>query len=545
MLLIIGACTSPSTSKPDARAPPDSVAQQWFDRHNDAGRQGTANLAAFYDPDVIQTNGFSGAGRIKGRANVLHALDEQLPNDEYTRDLVHGVYLGPHSAVTLERIESTGSALPEDATFLHTMTPAGIARETYAPSILASRRDHPEDVRLLAVDRLVERYLDIWSDGSGSDPTMPYTPGASLVDPFLAIEATANEFVDLQNAPMLEGGLAGSTVLQLPDYGGPAVFVAGPLDAGRPLSQLVLLFDVDMAPECRAAMAVVATLDGDGRIAQELRLHRDDDWVRCSRGHSLPSGWWETATIPEAVARVGTGKVKVGNSFVAVFNSTPSLDRLLQWGQGRFQDAGLPGPELQEITFLSPEADLCNGIHGLALADELILCLDEERACLDDGCAGWRAWSRVAVLHELAHSWIDQHVASETATAFTGMAGLPTWSSPAQPWGRRGVELAAETIAWALMDESYRINTKLGPHSREELSDLYVLLTGQSPPSRTASGWAAHLTRALTDGESRGAEPRHASSDRPLSTHHVGQRLTSHIPLQLGHYELAGPGQEG
>jgi hypothetical protein len=347
------------------------------------------------------------------------------------------------------------------------------------------------------VDHLVERYLATWSTrpgstgsgttGSAADPTSLYAPGARILDPFLGIEAPASERAALLDVPVSQGGLAGSTVMQLTDYGGPAVFVAGPPDVRKPLNRLVLLLDVDTAPGCRAAMAVVATLDGEGLITEELRLHRDDDWVRCSPGQALPAGWWETATVPEAVTRVGTGELELGGSSVAVFNSTPGLDQLVRWGYGRFQEAGLGWPALEEVTFYSPEVDLCRGIHGMAFNNGVILCLDEERACLGDGCTAWRAWARTALLHELAHEWIDRNVAPDTATEFAAGVGLPTWSSTREPWGQRGVELAAETIAWALMDEPIQTNRKLGPRSCPELSDLYSSLTGQPPRSACAA----------------------------------------------------------
>ena len=53
--------------------------------------------------------------------------------------------------------------------------------------------------------------------------------------------------------------------------------------------------------------------------------------------------------------------------------------------------------------------------------------------------------------------------------------------------GERGFELAAETITWAMMDQSVRVNPKLGPRSCTELARYYEILTG-SPPEPTPPG---------------------------------------------------------
>jgi hypothetical protein len=57
------------------------------------------------------------------------------------------------------------------------------------------------------------------------------------------------------------------------------------------------------------------------------------------------------------------------------------------------------------------------------------------------------------MLHELAHVWIDQNVDIESRERFMAHTGATAWDDPAVPWHARGVEQAAETLAWGLMSE--------------------------------------------------------------------------------------------
>ena len=74
---------------------------------------------------------------------------------------------------------------------------------------------------------------------------------------------------------------------------------------------------------------------------------------------------------------------------------------------------------------------------GLILQDAISLCFNTATACTDADCTSWR--------------------------------------------GDRGVELAAETFGWGLMDTPYQIRRRLPAHSYEELADLFEILTGQRP----------------------------------------------------------------
>jgi hypothetical protein len=98
--------------------------------------------------------------------------------------------------------------------------------------------------------------------------------------------------------------------------------------------------------------------------------------------------------------------------------------------------------------------------------------------CVGDLCDRWTDAARTIALHELAHAWIDDHVSTDTRKAFLELAGLESWASADVAWGDRGVELAASTMAWGLLDVESWLNPKLGPHTCAELTELFSLLVG-------------------------------------------------------------------
>jgi len=413
-----------------------SVAQQWFDAQHAARRQGIENLMAFYDPDVEIDGANEGSRETHGRTQALAYLEDVLPPDVYRLDLADGVFLGPTSAVTLERITSTGSMVPEDAVFIHQMGPLGITHQAMASSIQVWRRYSPSDVRLLEADRLARDYLAARSRGAGME----------LID--------------------------------LPDFGGPAIFLAGAQDERLPMRSVVLIVDTDIGGGCPGSVAIVLELDDAGRISSEQQFSRDRDVMGCSELGILPTGWWDTITIPERVSRIPSGEVLLAGESVSVFNSTPRLDALLAWGADRFQLAGMEPPALSDVTFYRRTVDLCRGITGLALGKSLSLCFDEADACASTACTTWRPWTRTTLLHELAHVWMTDNVSHAQREAFITRAGLPTWADTDHPWAERGVELAASTIAGALMPEPLKVSPLFGPRSCAELTDLAGIVIG-------------------------------------------------------------------
>jgi hypothetical protein len=297
----------------------------------------------------------------------------------------------------------------------------------------------------------------------------------------------AQQIVEVADSPATAGGLAATVIDQLPDYRGPAIFAAGrPLD-DVPFDTIALLMTVGAKGSCPHRVATVLHLGRDGLIQAEERLHRIDDLQRCSSDGALPPGWWDSAVVPDPVLVERTGTLTVGDLEIEVYNGTPGLERLILWSFDQFQTHGLGTPQVRRVTFHNDQVDRCEGVTGLILGDAVTLCLDSAAACRDPDCTRWQTWAKKTALHELAHAWMDEHLTPEAIAQFQNATGMPTWSDAEHAWGQRGVELAAETIAWATADHPVQVNPKLEPHTCDELARYYQILTGR-PPDPTPPG---------------------------------------------------------
>ena len=291
----------------------------------------------------------------------------------------------------------------------------------------------------------------------------------------------------LAHAAVDRGGLPDAGLVGLPDLGGPAVFATGNTDPGDPLDTVVLV--VSTAGGCPTHVAIVLTVDAEGRIAGEARHHGTTDVGGCSVPRPPTTPWWEQLAIPPGVSVARSGSLTVDDRTIEVRDSSPALDRLLRWGLGRFTEAGVHPPAVERVTFVDRTAPACTGINGLATGGQVSLCFGTSDACTDNRCTGWRAWAKKAALHELSHVWMTQNVTPETQSTFLRASGLPTWESADLPWGERGVELAAETMSGALMDEPVTPNLKLGRrYTCGELATLYTALAGRPPTNPRCTG---------------------------------------------------------
>jgi hypothetical protein len=178
--------------------------------------------------------------------------------------------------------------------------------------------------------------------------------------------------------------------------------------------------------------------------------------------------------------------------------------RRVEWGLGRFRDAGLQLPPMV-ITVHADDAP-CDGNSGVFLPNnpwEVHLC------------AGDDADSRVAkltTLHELAHAWAESQLSLADRAAFLELRGLDVWYDPRVPPHLRGAEHAAEVISWGLMDEMVPI-IRVYDAEPAELSEAFHLLVHQPPlwlssaASTPASADAATTgsvhapSTVLTDGD--------------------------------------------
>jgi hypothetical protein len=81
------------------------------------------------------------------------------------------------------------------------------------------------------------------------------------------------------------------------------------------------------------------------------------------------------------------------------------------------------------------------------------------------------------LLHELAHAWEYHTMSDETRQAYLEITGLPTWADPEVGWADRGIERAATTIAWGLLETPITNSAAFVDELRS-----FELLTGIASP---------------------------------------------------------------
>ena len=307
---------------------------------------------------------------------------------------------------------------------------------------------------------LARDYARAWTAGTAEAVAGLYTATATLTDDLAGIRAQSRDQVTaLAATEPARGGLPNTTIDMLPELSGPAVFLVASTDWANkdPIRVVTMLVTTGDGQGCPGHIAVRLDLDDHGLIERETRYHRTDTLDRClprpAPGSSdSDAAWWQSITVPSPVAKVQTGVLRIADSDVAMFNSTPDLDRLTTWAAGRFTSAHLTAPQPTEVAFYDPRVDFCQGTGGLAAGSAVSLCFNPWVGCTDTSCTSGNPLAKATALHELGHVWMA-NLTKATQHRFTEQAGLARWADTTDPWSERGVELAAATIAWALMDE--------------------------------------------------------------------------------------------
>jgi hypothetical protein len=426
-----------------------------------------------------------------GREAVLQAIGGTfVPFQTQTTDRAERVYLSDTGAVEAAPLKQPSSDIHR-LVAIDEFGPSGIRSQTFALSELAWSSGNSDDPRMLGVRMLARDYAQAWSAGSAEAVKSLYAPTATLTDGLAGDrDLPVEDIVAL--AAEQQGSSSPLEIDMLPGLSGPAVFVLGGRDPTyqEPVQSMTMLVTAGDREGCPGHMAIRLELNAHGRITQESRYHRVDTLTRCMPGGVAESSgtaatrWWDEIAIPPPVAKVQTGALDLNGGLVPVFNSTPGLDRLITWAAGRFPQAGLTTPTLTEVAFYDARLDICRNIRGFTVDGSLALCFVEETACTDQTCTGWEPTPKATALHEFGHAWMAT-LQKETQQQFTDQAGLARWADKTDYWGERGVELAAETIAWALMDEPYTVNPKLGERPCDELGALFETLTGEPVPTST------------------------------------------------------------
>lgn len=179
---------------------------------------------------------------------------------------------------------------------------------------------------------------------------------------------------------------------------------------------------------------------------------------------------------------------------------TRAQQELLDFASSRFEGQGLSVPQI-EIEFL-PSTQDCDGHLGMYWHASRIL-----RMCSMD---------KHTLLHEMAHAWANENLTAGDREAFIGHRGLATWNDHDHAWDQRGTEHAAETMAWALLDDPNHVKwvetlpdgTQQVSHriltldaEVETLMENFRMLTGMDPIFRDADEWA------VKEGTSTAASP--------------------------------------
>ncbi|MGA9598334.1 MAG: hypothetical protein WBV06_19420 [Acidimicrobiia bacterium] len=432
------------------------------------------DIVRFYDTDVVVGliqdyrslslgAGFSDTAVTgDGRAWLTDWIDKQI--EPRQRALDH-VYVGRSEALALVTIDEDETAVAVSMTVTDTSITASTDmrwRDAHLPG-------GAPDNRLQWLDDLATTYAAAWTTGDEKLRAL-YQPGAT-------IEAFSQPEVDLDTALSMADLRYGDAVVSdvaTGERAGPALFI-GPDSAAIGL-------EAKRDDGCLVQSVVLFTLQ-DQKIVTEKRLLTPDSVRRCFGNDAPARGWWNALAVPVPVDEQVSGSVTANDGTeITIVNGTPELERLLEWGLGRFEATGLPAPRLASATFAPVPA--CASAPGLVTETvkdkaDLILCTDAYEACLPDraSCTDFQPSVRLGMLHELGHAWLLENLSAKTESEFLALNDLSSWGDPAQPWHRRGAEQAAETMAWGLLEQPISL-FRIGNPPCDTIAAGFELLTG-------------------------------------------------------------------
>lgn len=408
-------------------------------------------------------------GDLRGGGRVSDVLIWN--SGDLSQDL-EAVFLGGHEALTLVTLASED----ERAAVVTEMDNGLIVHETVfdlAASLQVSVRQDP--MVLEAYQRLHAEYEAAWgSDRPDRAIAALYADGAiisdSLFDVTMSPEARVDSSASEPGFPAIE-----------PPPESNAIYL-GPSDYGRDPQRAIGVYEAVGRDGCRHLMAVLWQFV-DGLIIHEERYHEVESLRECAT-EGLPEGWWTGLELPGPSDEVVTGTITTPTGrIISVHNGTPRLEEAVADGLRRFADIGLPEPQFDTLTFEPTRK--CESRTGRVIETdgfrELYLCMYERDLCPRAGsCDEIARTARLAVLHELGHAWMIDEVDEAIETRVLESSGLPTWSDSDVPWNQRGVEYAAEVLAWGLFDEDVSM-VRIGSPSCAELTAAFTVLTSAVP----------------------------------------------------------------
>ncbi len=194
-------------------------------------------------------------------------------------------------------------------------------------------------------------WTQLWS-GTTDDVDMLYRNDARLQDSIVGIDLAGRDAIVDFAASV---GLWEITTVGPDDVRGVYPLVRGPSGA-KVLEEVVLVVSGEDESGCTGEMVVWLVLDG-GLVDKEIRYWPIEQARRCLPAGKLPDGWWTdrpVPTDPEAPTEdveTPTDPLSFGAATISVYDGTPNLNRLLAWGLGRFETAGLTPPAITSATY--------------------------------------------------------------------------------------------------------------------------------------------------------------------------------------------------
>jgi hypothetical protein len=472
LLLLLAIVAGCSSSEPEAEPAEWGVeAVEYFARLADAYKDNDIyGILDFYTP-VAEIE----MRRADNRGSSLVRDLIKWNSADLGVDVV-SVYLGDEGALTLVQWPNPG----ELGAVVTVFDGGRIDHETafdLGSSLERSLRALPATVT--TYESLYDAFAVAWSTGDRSSIVGLYAPGARVDDELgfgvrIPFEEIADSTTVLRWDPVAAAEVFGDSA----SIDVPAVFL-GPTEYGNDPQRAVGIYRVTNAHGCEDQVAVRWILE-NGVIVNEQRFHETESYRACATP-DLAHGWWSGVALPTPSDQVATGSVETSDgATIEVRNGTPTLVNLFEWGLGRFAERDLPLPRVDAVTFEPSRS--CGGRSGRLLDDgtmrNLYVCMYDSDVCTGaSACVAPGAAAQISVLHELAHAWILDHVDHDTADSILALSGRTAWDDPEVPWIERGVEYAADVIAWGLIDETLPM-VRLGAPPCTELADAFTQLTG-------------------------------------------------------------------
>ncbi|HET9631465.1 MAG TPA: hypothetical protein VFP73_03655 [Terrabacter sp.] len=467
-------------------APPwAEQAVEWMAARDLAAHRSVAELVRFDSPRTVHLLCCNQGEPIKGRealADFLsmafgESLEEGTMGRSYV-DVSGAVVEYRFPADPVERSSGgTPPAEPDEAQVSEIAGDGGVTQTVHATSlqflespVYDGRAWYGGDLR--AARPVIDRYLSAWSRRDAAAVGGLYAEDATLLDSLLGVRLKGRSVIASYDAAHGGARLRPSPV---PAGGGPAVYAYW--SGYQSHLNVFLAYTGDDGNGCPGG-AVARLQIERGRIVAERRYHDVASMRRCVNRAQLPDGWWTHAAIPPPAQDQVTGTVTAAGRQVEVHNGTAGAEELVRWAMARFPAARLGAPRVAFVAFgRDAHPEQCSGgTWGMAVepgsSARVYLCLRVDRTTT--------AFQRSVALHELAHAWMWQNLDEEVQRQFVTRVGLPGWDAPAIPWEKRGIEQAADVIAWGLGDDPLRAQ-ELSTRSCAELTAMFRLLTGAAP----------------------------------------------------------------